>query len=61
MVAVSAAVAGCVTKMPVGIEYCQVASIYWYTDHAELDATPLPVVNWIERHNTEYERLCNGK
>lgn len=61
LVAVSVASAGCATRMPVGIEYCQIASRYWYSDQAELDATPQPLVEWIEQNNTIYERLCKGK
>ncbi|ALA45430.1 hypothetical protein ADP64_000040 [Achromobacter phage phiAxp-2] len=46
--------------MPAGIEYCQVASRIWYNSEAELQATPLPIVQQIEIENSKYERLCLG-
>lgn len=60
-VAASVASSGCATgKMPAGIEYCQVASRIWYNSEAELQATPLPIVQQIEIENSKYERLCLG-
>ncbi len=47
--------------MPVGNDYCQLASVFYYDSEEQLMATPLPLVQRIEKHNLQYERLCLGR
>lgn len=51
---------GCVSNPParVGIDYCEHAEPIFWDSEQELEATPMPVVRQIVRHNERIEALC---
>lgn len=49
------ALAGCQTT---GSGFCDVAEPYYFTNQAEIDQTPAPVLRHIVRNNEVGEKLC---
>ena len=38
--------------------YCDLEQPIWWSDMAELEATPTPIVRQVVRHNERYQAVC---
>lgn len=55
----SLSLAGCANKpIPVGIEYCAIASPIYFDSIDQVDNTPFAIQRQVLEHNVTYERLC---